>query len=209
MNADFPDKTTDRTLESDLEEIRSVLADPDSADPPNLLDTAVLNTARRELAANSQAWSRRFSLRWLGAFATASVMILALGLIVQQEQESGPLPNGGTHDATLENDAAPRAVEEVAQKRSLMKKADRDEANISRVAPMAASAPPSADFAVRESADEPAQIKEEADAVASPEEWVGQMLQLKLSDQHARLAEELAAFRATYPDYPLPPELSR
>src|SRR5210317_1438745 len=100
MNADLPANSADENLESDLENIRSVLGERDSGQPPQLLDTAVLNTARRELEDTGKTKRGRFSLRWLSAFATASVMILALGILVQQEQESVPVSNGDA-EATL------------------------------------------------------------------------------------------------------------
>ena len=75
--------------EQDLEMIRSELPDLDSIEPPNLLDQSVLNSARRELAA-----SRRKPIRWIGAFATAAVMVLAISIVVQQDQKT-PEPDIG------------------------------------------------------------------------------------------------------------------
>jgi hypothetical protein len=45
------------------------------------------------------------------------------------------------------------------------------------------------------------------DEVPSAEDWIEKLLRLKESGQDASLAEELAAFRAAYPDYALPPGL--
>ena len=72
--------------EEDLEAVRSTLSGMESVEPPDLLDQAVLNTARRELAA-----SRRKPMRWIGAFATATVVVLAMTIVIQQEQKTpGP-----------------------------------------------------------------------------------------------------------------------
>ena len=38
-------------------------------------------------------------------------------------------------------------------------------------------------------------------------EWVERMLALEAAGRTSELAAELAAFRAAYPDYPLPPAL--
>lgn len=72
--------------EEDLNAVRSALSGMESVEPPDLLDQAVLNTARRELAA-----SRRKPMRWIGAFATATVVVLTMTVIIQQEQKApGP-----------------------------------------------------------------------------------------------------------------------
>jgi hypothetical protein len=43
--------------------------------------------------------------------------------------------------------------------------------------------------------------------VPEPEAWVDQMLRLKAAGLNEQLDQELAAFRRTYPDFVLPPEL--
>lgn len=189
MTSDPRDQTTEKTLEHDLGRIRSVLSGPDSQEPPDLLDQAVLNAARRELESAEKRWPRRFSLRWMGAFATASVVVLALGIIVQQEQESIPFTNTELDLAKPEKAAA--------DSQQMMQNADREESKMSRVIPMAAS-PARAD-----------EHFEEAEAeVLAAEDWISLMLQLQSSNQQAQLIEELAAFKSAYPAYPLPPELS-
>lgn len=84
-----PETNPGSDWEKDLESVRSTLSGLESVEPPDLLDQAVLNTARRELAA-----SRRKPMRWVGAFATAAVVVLALSIVVQQEQKS-PDPRSG------------------------------------------------------------------------------------------------------------------
>jgi len=198
MNADLPANSADENLESDLENIRSVLGERDSGQPPQLLDTAVLNSARRELEDTGKTKRGRFSLRWLSAFATASVMILALGILVQQEQESVPVSNGDAEATLLQESAGKESAAESPQKRSMMK--DHDQAPVT-------AASRSNEFKLQETASEAEQLNEEADETLPPEQWLQQILLLKSTQQEARLAEELAAFTAVYPDYPLPPEL--
>jgi len=180
MTSDPRSHKTNQTLERELEEIRAVLTDQDAPEPPELLNQAVLNAARRELEGREKSSLRRFPVRWMGAFATASVVLLALGLIVQQEQES----------TGLVTDEADQAILETA-------------------APMVESKKAAARLAVQESADHaaPAKNEEKPIEVRSPEDWIEQMLELKNSNRQAQLAEELQAFRSFYPDYPLPPEL--
>lgn len=78
------EKTSDQNsamnLEQEIQGIRDCLDDIDEHEPPAMLDQAVLNTARRELANG-----KRRPIRWLGAFATATVLVLAVTLVVQQE----------------------------------------------------------------------------------------------------------------------------
>jgi hypothetical protein len=209
MTSDPHNQTKDKTLERDLEEIRSVLADPDSPEPPDLLDQAVLNTARRELARSEKKWPKRFSLRWLGAFATASVIVLALGIVVQQEQESSPpLTSEDSNGVKLKSDAAAPEKEAAAKSQLMQKTADRDESKLRRAAPMAASAARADDFAELEMADAPASLEESMAETLPPEEWLSLLLELKSSNQDQKLAQQIAAFRSAYPDYPMPPELS-
>jgi len=74
----------ERDLVKDLDAIQAEYSGLDAIEPPALLDQAILNTARRDMAAG-----RRRPMRWIGAFATASVFVLALTLVIQQDK--GPL----------------------------------------------------------------------------------------------------------------------
>ena len=81
---------------ADLAMIQSAWSSLEEPEPPELIDQAVLNAARRELAVR-----RRKPLRWIGAFATASVMVLALTIVLQQDHEPLKVPssNGVKLDA--------------------------------------------------------------------------------------------------------------
>ena len=196
-------------LEHDLEDIRAVLSGPGSPEPPDLLNQAVLNAARRELDRPGQRWRRRFPVRWMGAFATASVIILALGLIVQQEQELPGLPGIEEDRMKLKSEAPMGESKDAAEKQLISKSIDRDDAAKQRVAPMATAPAKTVEFAAEEVADESA-LQEQGDAmegVRSPEDWIDLMLELKSSNQLNRLSKELEAFRSVYPDHPLPTEL--
>jgi hypothetical protein len=84
-----PELNPGNNWEQDLESIRSAMSGLESVEPPDLLDQAVLNTARRELTA-----SRRKPMRWIGAFATVTVVVLALSIVVQQDPNT-PDPRSG------------------------------------------------------------------------------------------------------------------
>jgi len=87
---------SDNALEQDLQSIREHLAAQGDQEPPALLDQAVLNTARRELAGK-----RRRSMQWIGAFTTASVLVLALTLVIQLDQTPVPLDSGSADGIRL------------------------------------------------------------------------------------------------------------
>jgi len=84
-----PELNPGNNWEQDLESIRSAMSGLESVEPPDLLDQAVLNTARRELTA-----SRPKPMRWIGAFATVTVVVLALSIVVQQDPNT-PDPRSG------------------------------------------------------------------------------------------------------------------
>lgn len=89
-------------FERDLEAVQSAWEAMEKAEPPDLVDQAVLNTARRDLEPPKE----KRPLRWLGGFATAAVVVLAVSVVVQQNQtvpEPPSLENGGVQmDAARE-----------------------------------------------------------------------------------------------------------
>ena len=119
----------DREFEHDLEALRSALEGMASAEPPELLDQAVLNTARREL----ERPARKSPLQWLGGFATATVVVLAVSLFFWQDYQP-PVPAGdeirlepsapepGGTELLLEKSAMPSA-ESVAPVREVKREA--------------------------------------------------------------------------------------
>lgn len=92
MNNDPRDRQTDRARDPDLDSIRSAWRRLEQPEPPELLDRAVLNTARREL----ERLPKHRRLRWLGAFATAAVLVLALVVVIRQDPSgpAAPVPSG-------------------------------------------------------------------------------------------------------------------
>ncbi|HET6593601.1 MAG TPA: hypothetical protein VFG48_11840 [Xanthomonadales bacterium] len=92
MNNDPRDRQTDRARDPDLDPIRSAWRRLEHPEPPELLDRAVLNAARREL----ERPPKYRHLRWLGAFATAAVLVLALVVVMRQDPwgPAAPAPSG-------------------------------------------------------------------------------------------------------------------
>jgi len=191
MTTDRQDQRTKKDYEQDLESVRVALSGPEPAEPPHLLDQAVLNTARRELEKPSAAWTRRIRLRWLGALSTAAIVVLALTVVVQQEQ---PVPRPAPPAAD-----GLRLEQDVRDGQSNEKRSDELSAKARAVPPV-----------VRDEAQPAkmtAEFLQEEMALPDAENWIQRLLQLKEKGQETVLAEELAAFRKAYPEYPLPPEL--
>lgn len=199
MTADRNDSQAGNQLERDLEAIRSAWSGLEKPEPPELLDQAVLNKAKRAVDDQpGQGWIRKPN-RWLAAFASAAVVVLAITLVVQQ-QDIAPVQAPAELDGLrLDRDEAgaaksegqvhrskERAAEEMPARPSLRKSVTA----VSARQPEARGVPPEA---------EPMTDA----AVLQPEEWVRRLVELK-ANHDEKLASELAAFRAAYPDYPLP-----
>lgn len=195
-------------LERSLEEIREAMPALDAGEPPELLDRAVLNAARRELSNPAS----RHPLRWLGAFASATVIVLALALVIRQEQDSAtvaPPPVLLEQDGIgLEQMAEPEAR---SSRPASSVKAVPSPEPVEKSADFAAEAPPAsgATAMARDPEEEAAlqEAKEAAGDIPDPEEWVDRLLLLHRSGLYEQLEGELAEFRSAYPDYPLPPAL--
>ena len=189
MTSDPRDQHSRPEFEQDLEAVRSAWSGLKQTDPPELLNQAVLNAARRELG------TRRKSrpLRWLGGFATAAVIVLALTIVIQQDEQSPARVLEKTNGFKLDQ-AAP-----VARKMEAKRSA-------------AATAVPASDAAVmavaEEMSDSPSEPSKEADRIPEADAWIERLLLLWETQQDERLVQELAAFREAYPDYTLPPELA-
>lgn len=87
MTSDPRDQKPEMKFEQDLEAVRSAWSGLEKTEPPDLLDQAVLNTARREL----EGRTKRRPLRWLSGFATAAVVVLAMSIVLKQDQLA-PVP---------------------------------------------------------------------------------------------------------------------
>ena len=110
MNHEHHKPGQDKDLERDLETMQSAWDrsedDPVSgSEPPELVDMSVMNAARRDLERDR----KRRPLRWLGGFATATVVVLAVGVVLQQDP-SVPEPE------SLEKQVAPMAAPAARQR---------------------------------------------------------------------------------------------
>lgn len=78
----------EQAFEQDLEAVQTEWSRMEQAEPPELLDQAVLNAARRDL---EPRWKIR-PMSWLGGFATAAVVVLAITITLEQQGPQTPEP---------------------------------------------------------------------------------------------------------------------
>ena len=168
---------TDRApddLAADLKSIGAAWSALNREQPPELLDQAVLNAARRAAGTQGrsqpQAWFRRRP--WLGGLAAAAVIVLAVALVIEQGPETPAPPPPRSDDYQL-----PRPTGDATAKG------------------------PARHMAA------PLESRAAEQAVPDPAAWIERLRRLKADGETAVFRSELAAFRAAYPDYALPPEL--
>jgi hypothetical protein len=190
MTNDPRDQQSGPEFEQDLEAVRSAWSGLEKTEPPDLLNQAVLNTARREL----QARRKSRPLRWLGGFATATVIVLALTIVIQQDEQKTPPTLEKTNGFMLDEEAPE------AHKKEMKRSVAAPPVPVSDTATLAVA---------EEMSDSLAEPAREDDRVPEADAWIQRLLLLRETGQDEKLVEELAAFREAFPDYPLPPELRR
>jgi len=207
------DQFTEAEVELDASAVQAVYAELSTAEPPALLDQTVLNLARRE-AGSSPA--RQINTRhWIGALSTAFVLVLSLSLLLQSGEsppESSNEESSSTESAKAElsNGKAllpPAAEQERDELRAMQDQATTlpEQSTTGAAAPMeseAAAPVESTNARVMKSS-----AAKSADYSGDPAAWLQRILQLQQAGEVAQVATELQAFRAAYPDYPLPQAL--
>ena len=189
MNSDPRNKNSGPEFEQDLEAVRSAWSSLEQTDPPELLDQAVLNTARRELSTRR----RSRPLRWVGGFATAAVIVLALTIVIQQDEQSPAPTLEKTNGFKLEQ-AAP-----VTRKKEARRSAAAPAVSVSDAATLTVA---------EEMSDSLSEPEQAADRLPEADAWIERLLLLRETQQDEKLIQELTAFREAYPDYALPPGLA-
>lgn len=192
----------------DLDALRAAWPRLARPEPPAMLDQRVLNAARRAIAPKPRRW------HWIGAFATAGVVVLTVSVALLQDwQPAAPAPV--VEGLELRRDYAPSAadapMQSAAEAESMAAGVAREEAVEADAAPKAATEPgPTDAIAPRRAMERAAPaLQAEHGPGRSPAEWIERLLQLQAEagKQDEAFRRELEAFRAAYPDYPLPPEL--
>jgi len=192
----------------DISVLQAAYSELSKSEPPALLDQAVLNLARREAEG---AHERRINTRhWIAALSTAFVLVLSLGLLMQRGEpplESSKAESSNTQSSDKEG-VLPPAAEQVHGELRVM----HDQAtSLPQPSTVGADSPMELESgAPVESAN--AQVMKSsaaksADYAGDPAAWLQRILRLQQAGDAAQVARELQAFRAAYPDYPLPQAL--
>ena len=119
---------TPGTFDEDFESVRSAWSGLPWEGPPELVDLAVLNSARRQLSASS--WRRGY--RWMGALATAAVVVLAVNLVVQQEPRAPAPPSAPTDGLRMDRAETRPALPEPRSEGTADRAQSRESAEIGR-----------------------------------------------------------------------------
>lgn len=202
--------TDDRRLLKDLEQLQSDWERMERAEPPGLLDQAVLNTARRAL----ESKKRRRPLKWLGGFATATVAVLAITVVWLPERPADLPPPGATGLPAPRDKAAELMQESTPEPRDAAPPIDVQKTRRLNAAPAPAADAPALEMEARrgEKGDFMASESDavlEKEALLPPEAWIEQLLALKREGRIEELEAGLRAFRETYPEHPLPGSLGQ
>ncbi len=187
----------DAQLDQDFAALQEAWSGLEETDPPQLVDQAVLNAARRAVTHTARRGSR---LRWLGGLATAGVVVLTVAIVTQQD---GHAPQPAQEFRGLEAPQQQESPIPVDEPRALTLPVAREMSKATPDAELMAPesvAPGVAASAIAER-DEPSMADE---AVPPAEEWMQRLRRLREDGPPEVFQAELEAFRAAYPDYPLP-----
>jgi len=183
----------------ELEELRRRWAAREQSEPPDMLDQAILNAARRAIEGRAERPRRH----WLGALATAAVLVLAVTVVVRQSPRETPVPAAPAKEERqlqLQGPAGRTTEEPSAGALSSQRAMDTDAENARTHMADEASA---TEIPERE-------LNSKATGTAHPlppDEWIRRMLALEAQGDSDQLNVELKAFKRAYPDYELPAEL--
>lgn len=217
MTTDTRHQNEENELDRDIGKVSSNWARLGKEEPPDLLDQVVLNRAKRALESPGRAGRKPWVLRWPGAFATAAVVLLALTVVLEQEQQApAPVlkkadgfridPDGSA--AGKEANRKEAVPEESVTHESLADKTPAAKAGSeARSSPLRLESASIQAAAEQDSAGIASGLEKSTDEIPAADAWIDQLIQLKKTHQDEKLAKELTRFRAIYPDYPLPSEL--
>lgn len=217
MTTDMRHQNEENELDRDIGKVRPNWARLGQEEPPDLLDQAVLHRARRELESPGIAGRKSWVFRWPGAFATAAVVLLALTVVLEQEQQAptAVLEKADGFRIDPDGPAAGKQAHrnEAVPEESVTRESLADKTPAAKAGREARSKPLRLESASIQAADEQDSAGiasgpgKSTDEILAADAWIDQLLQLKKTHQDEKLAEELSRFRAIYPDYPLPSEL--
>ncbi len=215
-------------LKDSLDEISQAYGRMGHEEPPEMLDQAILNSARRAVEKKSR-WTQ---FGWLHGVTTAAVFVLAFSIILNQREPAldyentvmSPEPTLLKSEKATRSKAAPQLNEvrmemkeqteyrsadvqalEVSAEEIQLGDADLGDTDSMANAPESAVHSEQAGFmAVAEPAK--STTADEAESTSGAEQKLATIIRLKQAGDDA-WKKELEIFQQQYPEYPLPDEL--
>jgi len=204
-------------LEQDLDALQRKYRATARDEPPAMLDQAVLNRARR---AAEQHAIRPWSFSWMHATATAALVVLGLTLVLQLRESAQapetlpetPLQPSEYYDGAEEQDSAVGEQESFRRSRddALFRALELQKSETLREVREEVLEPPPATPETPVPMTGVRAMREMRDSALAgrPDEWLNHILELKQSGDESAWRSELEMFVLTFPEHPLPKELS-
>lgn len=221
MNSTHDNDEHDRSLNETLDKLGQTYAQVGTEEPPELLDMAILNSARRALERKPQ-WLK---FGWLHGLTTAAVFVLALSLIINQREQQAAVDNAIQADKLEPTSLASPAKKQTSDSQTgQLRQAAKESAELrmeQRAPGVTAPASPSQTQALGDALQEfrpseSAVRAQQSDAAvadgarsnidAQAEEQLQTIINMKQSGDK-RWEAELKTFIESHPGYPLPDEL--
>lgn len=220
MNTIHNNGENDKSLSEGLDKLSHEYGSLEQDEPPELLDQAILNSAHRAVEKKPH-WMK---FGWLHGLTTAAVFVLAFSIILNQREPVPEAENGmSNYDGRSNYETLRVQQKKVAKKPSidrLEKRLDKDapareliheealmqEADLMSDSPAASALSTAASPAVvgEIAASE---TKARVSTGSEAEQMLQAIIKLKQSGNES-WKTELELFKESYPDYPLPEELT-
>lgn len=222
MNSPDKNGKDDQSLDHDLGQLGQLYHSGESTEPPDMLDQAVLNKARRA-AEPKNSW---LDFGWIHGVTTVALVVLTFSIFtIQRETGEFEPSTGQSVNRTLGEVTGQLSAEaesdqiEVDQAETTTRDQDsslREMRAPTSVAPASASAPNTDTLREKKQGVVEGQLKStdkldnaselEASQASNQQKMLDQILKQKLAGDD-RWIEGLSDFRKLYPDFPIPEEL--
>ncbi|HMB60414.1 MAG TPA: hypothetical protein VKN35_10925 [Xanthomonadales bacterium] len=196
QDAQKHDRERDQELDGDLQRIRAAFQNLQHDDPPELLDQAIINLARRELEGQQKQRKRR--MQWIGALSSMALLLITLNLVVDHQGASPRPPESGSKFRKEQDGAGADAIFESRRESSALAPAqDEPAVPVQRSMEMTQSA------TLSDAAEEQGELEFKSELSA----WIERIRKLREEGQTDQAQAELQSFRQAYPEYPVPEDL--
>jgi len=196
QDAQKHDRERDQELDVDLQRIRAGYQNLQQDEPPDMLDQAVINLARRELEGQQKRRKRR--MQWIGALSSMALLLITLNLVVDQQGAAPRPPEAGSKFRKEQDGAGADAVFESRRESSALAPTQDEPA-----APVQRSMDLKRSTALSDIAEEQSELEFKNE----PSAWIERIRQLREEGLTDQAQVELQSFHEAYPEYPVPDDL--